>query len=196
MSSRNPSLAKPTGPGHNRPDLVCHHVLYHGLSCEEYEAMRERAGGRCEICKVDERETKRGFLVVDHFHGSGPAAEFTRGMLCDFCNNSVMQAYDGLKAWGANRRFEEAAREYERNSWEQPSEQALREMAARTEKLPAIRKVRRWPVKYHGISCPESIDLPLRKGPMAIAKQLRRYLTPKQVAKLVEFLTEPEETTR
>jgi len=193
MTQPTISATKPVGPGHNRPDLKCHHQVIYGLTCREYEEMRARAGGRCEICKVDEKDTHRGFLVVDHFHGWAPGASFIRGMLCDWCNKSVMQAYDGLKPWGKQRHYEDAAREYERNSWQQPSAVALREMAERTEMLPAaIREPKpRLPrPRPMWMSVPDSIQVPLRRGQVVIATRLRRYLTSGQLERLVELLTE------
>lgn len=124
--------AKPVGPGHNLPHMTCHHWAVHRLTCAQYEDLREFAGGRCGICKIPEAETRTGLLAVDHFHGKD-GASFFRGMLCNWCNQSVMQCIDGLKAWGRqNRPYEEAAREYERHPWERPSEEALRQLAART----------------------------------------------------------------
>jgi Recombination endonuclease VII len=126
-------LVKPAGPGHNAPHMTCHHWAYHGLTCAEYEDLRTFSEGRCGICKIPEAGTRRGFLDVDHFHGKN-GASFLRGMLCSWCNQSVMQCIDGLKAWGRhNRIWEPAAREYESRPWERPSEEALRQMAARTE---------------------------------------------------------------
>jgi hypothetical protein len=130
------AAAKPTGPGHNAAGMTCNHYALYRMSCEQYEALRARAAGRCELCKIPEEQTRRGFLVIDHFHGRN-GGSFIRGMLCDWCNTSVMQCADGIKAWGRqNRPWEDAAREYERNPWQQPSEEALRQLAARTEKMP------------------------------------------------------------
>lgn len=125
--------AKPAGPGHNSPGMICHHWAVHRLTCADYEDLRAFAGGKCGICNTPEAKTRRGFLVVDHFHGKN-GASFIRGMLCDWCNQSVMLCIDGLKAWNpVNRQFEAAAREYERHSWEQPSDEAVRQLAAREE---------------------------------------------------------------
>jgi Recombination endonuclease VII len=173
--------AKPVGPGHNLPHMVCHHWAFHRLTCAEYEDLRKIAGGRCGICKVLEAETPRGLLVVDHFHGKN-GASFIRGMLCDFCNGSVMQCFDGIKAWGANRQWEEAARLYDSNPWEQPSEEALRQLAARTEKLPTSLTRPR----------PALIQIPLNEGSAAIATKLRRYLSESQVEQLAGCLVEKD----
>lgn len=133
--------AKPDGSGHNGPGRICHHWAAYRLTCAQYENLREFAGGRCGICKIPEAETRRGYLVVDHFHGAN-GGSFIRGMLCDWCNQSVMQCIDGLKPWGANRAWEGPAREYERSPWQQPSEEAVRQLAARTEKPPKYSRSR------------------------------------------------------
>jgi hypothetical protein len=171
----------------------CQHLVLYGLSCEDYEELRARARGHCEICGIAEGDTPRGYLVVDHFHGDDrPGVAFIRGMICDKCNAGVMACLDGLKVWGANRKWEAAARAYEANSWHRPSDEARRQMAARTEKLPrAAAPRRRWPVaRRDTYGVPEQIDLPLHQGQLVIAKKLRRYLTAKQLARLVELLTE------
>lgn len=134
--------AKPAGPGHNGPGRICHHWAAYRLTCAQYEKLRAFAGGLCGICKIPEAMTQRGFLIVDHFH-SRCRASFIRGMLCDWCNQSVMECIDGLRVWGANRHWEAAAREYERNSWQQPSAVAIQEMAERREKLPKLEIERR-----------------------------------------------------
>lgn len=162
----------------------------YGLTCEQYEDMRERAAGRCPICKVAEKDTPRGFLVIDHFHGhrSVPGSAFIRGLICDWCNQSVMQAHDGLKAWGkTNRQYRQAAAEYERNSWQEPSEAARRIMAARTEKLP------RKPLRKFDRSRVNAIPIPSRQGVPAMAERLLAYLTPQEADELAALLVgQPE----
>ncbi|WP_434593441.1 endonuclease domain-containing protein [Streptomyces sp. A5-4] len=95
----------------------------HRLTCDEYEAMRDRAQERCEICNRPDRETPRGELVIDHFQGGG--AWFVRGLLCDRCN-SVMQRHDGTAPWGpASRPFAAKARAYHLNAFGAPSKETL-----------------------------------------------------------------------
>lgn len=118
---------------HSPPGQRCHHLDFHGLTCDQYNVLRARAVGHCEICGIAEEETPRG-LVIDHFQGRG--SRFVRGLLCDRCNCGVMQCIDGYKIWGPHTRsMEDRAREYERNSWQEPSPAARVEMAARVEKL-------------------------------------------------------------
>ncbi|MGJ3559001.1 endonuclease domain-containing protein [Streptomyces sp. INA 01156] len=109
----------PGSYGHaRRPDLRCAHVLYR-LTCDEYEAMRDRAQDRCELCGIPDHETPRGQLVIDHFEAQR-VAFFVRGLLCDRCN-SVMQRHDGSAPWGpASRPFAEKARAYHLNAFSQP----------------------------------------------------------------------------
>jgi hypothetical protein len=118
---------------HHELGKVCHHFAYHGLTCDEYDALRARAAGHCEICGIAEEDTPRGFLVVDHFQQD--RISFIRGLLCDRCNSGVMVCLDGRKVWGTNRRWEARARAYEQNSWQRPSPAALKALAARTELL-------------------------------------------------------------
>jgi len=174
-----------TGLGHNSPPLRCHHWAVYRLTCEEYESVRRHAEGCCGICKTPEAETRRGILHVDHFHGQN-GVWFIRGMLCGWCNQSVMQCFDGLKPWNpVNRQYEDAAREYERNSWEKPSEEALRQMAARTEMMPKSKRPHLPPR-----SVLRSIAVPARQGVPAMAERLRHYLTPDELVQLIELLRE------
>ena len=52
------------------------------LTEEEYNAMLERQGGVCAICK---EKPKAGRLAVDHIHGSRKV----RGLLCSLCNSGL-----------------------------------------------------------------------------------------------------------
>jgi hypothetical protein len=53
----------------------------YGLSVEDYDAMLERQGGVCAICK---RKPERP-LFVDHCHATGKV----RGLLCHGCNSAL-----------------------------------------------------------------------------------------------------------
>ncbi|MFF1834161.1 endonuclease domain-containing protein [Streptomyces sp. NPDC058231] len=114
-----------TDYGHaRRPDLKCTHVYSYRLTCDEYEAMRDRAQDRCEICDRLDRETPRGELVIDHFAG-GKGVWFVRGLLCDRCN-SVMQRHDGTAPWGpASRPFAIKARAYHLGAFGEPTREVL-----------------------------------------------------------------------
>jgi hypothetical protein len=131
--------ANPTRKTETRHSLngkTCHHFQYHGLTCDEYDALRARAAGHCELCGTAEPDTGGRRLVVDHYEGN--QLRFIRGLLCDRCN-SLMSCIDGRKRWGPDRSRVAAAREYERRSWHQPSraqwEQVEREQTKRAAQL-------------------------------------------------------------
>jgi recombination endonuclease VII len=168
---------------HHPDGKTCHHFNYHRLTCDEYDALRARANGHCEICGRPEEDTPRGVLDVDHFEHWG--VRFVRGLLCHKCNAGVMPCVDGRKVWGANRKWEAKAREYEANSWEKPSQRALELMAARTEKKP---KYRPRPVPSRDRMY--TINLPSRRGVPAMAATLRHWLTPDELAELSAILTQ------
>ena len=111
---------------HSKSGHPCHHFEYHRLTCDEYDDLRERADGHCEICDTPEAETGGRRLVIDHFHGR--RLWIVRGLLCDRCN-SLMSCFDGTKNWGANRRLELLARSYQLLSWQRvtPEERAAME---------------------------------------------------------------------
>ena len=54
----------------------------YGLSCREFDQLRQRASGRCEICEP--WVPRFGVLHVDHDHALGLWA--VRGLLCANCN--------------------------------------------------------------------------------------------------------------
>ncbi|WP_128380512.1 endonuclease domain-containing protein [Streptomyces cavernae] len=97
------------GKGHSENGKQCHHWSVYGLTCHEYEELRVRARGCCEICGVSEDDTHRRLLLIDHFEGNGSFS--VRGLICAKCN-SVMACFDGRKPWGANRRWEGKASGY------------------------------------------------------------------------------------
>lgn len=53
-----------------------------GVTSEQYEALKELAGGVCEICK---QPSGRRDLDVDHDHQTG----LVRGLLCEPCNKGL-----------------------------------------------------------------------------------------------------------
>lgn len=54
----------------------------YGLSREELDALVERSGNACEICRASFEETKR---CIDHDHITGDV----RGLLCRKCNAAL-----------------------------------------------------------------------------------------------------------
>ncbi len=72
------------------PKQAKHHHLTHtfGIGITDYEAMLEKQGGRCAICKREECRKFRGKVVglsVDHCHVRG----HIRGLLCQGCNTGL-----------------------------------------------------------------------------------------------------------
>jgi hypothetical protein len=66
----------------------------YGISHEQYEALYEKQGGLCAICRRAHEESFRGRLRVDHDHSSGAV----RGLLCDRCNVCIGQMGDTAEA--------------------------------------------------------------------------------------------------
>jgi hypothetical protein len=93
--------------------------MKYGMTCEEYDQLRARSKGCCELCRTPEAKTKRGALVIDHFEGGG--VFFVRGLLCDRCN-SVMSRHDRTTTWGpSSLPWVDKTREYHLRAFGQPS---------------------------------------------------------------------------
>jgi hypothetical protein len=103
---------------HSKSAHACTHYAVHGLTCDEFDQLRSRAAGQCEICRTPERETSGKRLVIDHFEDYRIGLSFIRGLLCDRCNLVVMACVDGRRKWGANKMWEQSALAYEMNSWQ------------------------------------------------------------------------------
>jgi len=170
---------------HHPEGKTCFHFTRYKLTCDEYDALRARANGRCEICGTPEGETAQRRLVIDHFHGKNRTS-FVRGLLCDPCNNEVMACIDGVRPWGAYRELEAMGRKYEANSWQAPSPVAMAQMAARQEMLARGRRPRRMPDR----SRTSVIVIPARRGTAVMAERLRDWLTPEELAELVTLLSQ------
>jgi hypothetical protein len=98
---------------HSASGSPCHHFVYHHLTCDQYDELVARSGGRCEMCQTPIPMTGGRRLVVDHFQSSLPRMRIIRGMLCDACN-ATMSCLDGTKRWGPRRAFlEPRARAYQ-----------------------------------------------------------------------------------
>lgn len=64
------------------------HVSRYGIRLADYEALLEKQGGLCAICKQPERALRKGKpvnLCVDHDHDTG----IVRGLLCRSCNSAL-----------------------------------------------------------------------------------------------------------
>lgn len=95
------------GPGHAGKGKVCHHLRDFRLSCSEYEALRLRADGHCEICDRPEGAGDTDKLVIDHCHRTHEV----RGLVCYRCN-SVLAHFDGNRAGGMDPLWERRAEKY------------------------------------------------------------------------------------
>lgn len=69
-------------PKHESGILCQTHKTY-SLTCDDFEALWERSGGRCEACGFEPDRPERG-LVIDHDHRYGNTA--VRGLICRWCN--------------------------------------------------------------------------------------------------------------
>jgi hypothetical protein len=168
---------------HRSDGKTCHHFQYHGLTCDDYDALRARANGHCEICGIAEEETRRGVLEVDHCEMQG--LHVVRGLLCHYCNNVVMCCLDGGKPWSeASRRWESKAREYADNPWHELTPEVLAAAAARREEREHRKREREQP---------KVMQVPMKRGVPAMARCLRKWLTPRQVAELARLLAEEPE---
>ena len=54
-------------------------------SLQQLDEMKARAGGRCEICGIHEKDAPKGVLHCDHDHETRQP----RGMLCMHCNQGL-----------------------------------------------------------------------------------------------------------
>lgn len=66
---------------------VCQHRIY-GMTCEQFDALEARAGGKCEICT-----TPMAKLNVDHDHDEAWWA--VRGLVCPKCNAHMRRVDSG-----------------------------------------------------------------------------------------------------
>lgn len=72
----------------------CHHWTF-SLTCEEFDRLRERAAGACELCGIAESETPRGVLCIDH--DTKYDARAVRGLICDKCNSHLRFVENGSR---------------------------------------------------------------------------------------------------
>lgn len=107
---------------HSESGKTCHHFARFNLTCDDYDRLRARSAGCCELCGTPEVETPRGALIIDHFQNRDDF--YVRGLICDKCN-AVMSCHDGNKVWGANRRWADKAASYAANSFQPPSRPVL-----------------------------------------------------------------------
>ena len=108
------------GAGHKTEKAEQRKKRQYGLSAEQFNAMRDRQGGRCLICGCVPEKT----LHIDHNHGTGAV----RGLLCGKCNV-------GLGLFGDNPTRLERAAAYlsQYAAAEDLNNQAAAELATETE---------------------------------------------------------------
>jgi len=56
----------------------------YGLSLDDYNTLLKKQNHKCDICGIDEVDTKKG-LCVDHCHIAGQV----RSLLCTTCNSGL-----------------------------------------------------------------------------------------------------------
>lgn len=92
------------------PHRSCHHEVYY-LSCQVYDALWERAGGRCEVCRATPDEVPAGRLFIDHDRAVGDGWNGVRGIVCAKCNSGLRYVDSGF------REPSETQRRYLAASW-------------------------------------------------------------------------------
>lgn len=182
----NGAPSRHTETRHATPGNTCTHFLNYNLTCDQYEQMKARAAGRCEICQIAEEKTPRRSLVIDHFRGED--LFFVRGLLCDKCN-SLMSRHDRTAAWGpASLPFADRARQYHLNAFDQPTTEDFRRADDIIRRRKPFNVATRTPLPRGDKA--KAIKVRLDQGMAHVASRLRRDLSPKQIARLIELLQE------
>lgn len=57
----------------------------YNITLTDYEALLDKQGGLCAICRTDTRDSRERDMPVDHDHATGQV----RGILCDRCNRTI-----------------------------------------------------------------------------------------------------------
>lgn len=188
---RVPRPHRRTQTRHHPKGLTCHHYAFFGMMCDEYDRMRERAAGCCEICGTPEAETGGKRLVVDHFQDTQTRLSFIRGLLCDRCNAVVMACMDGMKPWGTDRVHEAQAREYEARSWCQPTPEqwALVEEVRQRRQARLPGQPRPAAPTPRAVAAPRTVQVPVDSPELMVAS-LRSAMTDEQFAELAAAVAE------
>ncbi|WP_329368867.1 endonuclease VII domain-containing protein [Streptomyces sp. NBC_00669] len=171
-----------TDYGHfNGSDGTCLHATVYGLTCAQYEEMRDRAGDCCELCRTPGPETPRGSLVIDHFDGMG--VNFVRGLLCDRCN-ALMSRYDGTAPWGPSTEHrKDEAHAYHLAAYGAPSAEDF----ARANKVLTDRQRHQVDISKPYVPTQGMDDYDIQ----AMAHDIRTSLTPREVERLASILIVP-----
>lgn len=67
----------------------CSRHRTYALDCDQFDALLERSGARCELCDLESSASAWGMLHIDHEHQVGRWA--VRGLLCDGCNHRLQR---------------------------------------------------------------------------------------------------------
>jgi hypothetical protein len=57
----------------------------YGLNLDDYNKLVKEQNHKCAICQIDEVDSFKGLLFVDHCHTTGKI----RGLLCHHCNTAL-----------------------------------------------------------------------------------------------------------
>lgn len=93
--SRRPAPNQFLLPWH-APKEQCTHKKYY-VTCVGYDAMRWRAGDRCEICGVRAEQVQKRPLYIDHDGRLENGFDHVRGLLCARCNTRLRWSDNGYK---------------------------------------------------------------------------------------------------
>lgn len=80
----------------HQPKKGCTHRCYY-LTCAQFDAMRWRAGDRCEICRVRAEQVQKRPLYVDHDGRLGNGFDHVRGLVCARCNAQLRFVDNGYR---------------------------------------------------------------------------------------------------
>jgi len=131
------------------PGKLCQHWEIYRLTCEEFEQLRARSGGRCEICGIAEEDTPRGYLIIEHYHHQD--VWFVRGLVCDRCNH-LMACHDRSAVWGpVTRPRAHLAAEFHRNGWGATSELLARAAEDIPKRVPSCSRIGGYRPEIHDL---------------------------------------------
>ena len=97
--------------GHDPRAGLCKTHRHYMMDCETFNALWNRAGGCCEVCRILPEHTPHGMLHIDHDPERGHWG--VRGLLCSRCNTSLHRGIhpERVTAYLANPWWEHVLRE-------------------------------------------------------------------------------------
>lgn len=160
------------------------------LTCDEYDDLWERAGGRCEACDhLPDPERASDYLVIDHDHRYGSGA--VRGLICKWCNGALGRLENPRIAPafgpGPGRHFER----YLRQAWfvRRQDSTCIPQSMDRSALREELRGWRRWCTFLSGRRA--GVVVPAQK-PAEAAHTLRAALSPIAYAALLRAMTDED----